>query len=63
MQDKLRLGRINFKAYWIAVDKTAGVEDATHLTGFIHGCNFFISRRTLNCIPMQGEDVVAEADN
>jgi len=45
------------------VDETAGVEDATHLTGFIHGCNFFISRRTLKCIPMQGEDVVAEADN
>ena len=45
------------------MDESARVEDVTHVTGFIHGCNFFIGRRTLKCVPMQGKDVVAEADN
>ena len=51
-----------FKPYYIAVDENARVEDATRLTGFVYSYNFFISRRILKCIPMQGKDD-AEADN
>jgi len=62
VQDQLRWGRKMFKPYYIAVDENARVEDATRLTGFVYSYNFFISRRILKCIPMQGKDD-AEADN
>lgn len=42
-KDQLRLGRKIFKAYQTAADDSAQVEDATQLTGFIHGCNFFLA--------------------